>query len=195
MITLSQSKIESNANQTGVQQFTVVKQGTNPVNGKNVYIFKRTFKDGKVFGYESIISSVKKAGTYPLPPKGSGKTITYEEDFEEYPGASQFGRTGFFCINMERAEARFKELMGEVIIEEEPEVIPTPKEPSVNKAIIVPLTGEFTINEYAAKNGIAYVNAYLLIKQKLVDGSVIFIREERRHARGKPCKIYREVKS
>jgi hypothetical protein len=54
---------------------------------------------------------------------------------------------------------------------------------------------DFSTNDYAAKRGIAYVDAYLLIKAGLINKTVIFVREERRAAKGKLTKIYREIKS
>ncbi len=56
MKTLSQTEpsFETNANQTGLQTFKMEKQGTTPDN-RNVYIYSRTDKSGKVVAFEVII--------------------------------------------------------------------------------------------------------------------------------------------
>jgi len=141
-------------------------------------------RNNKIRGFEVFLIKIRPKGTQTFQK-------TAEDDEEKYPSTGTFGKSAWFTSTLDRAEARFKELMGEVVIEE----IDTPKEPSVKQAIAVPSIGEFTVNDYADQHGMTYANAYLLIKEKLADGSIVFLREERRNLKGKLSKVYQNKKS
>lgn len=206
MLTLAQRypEFEANANQTGVQQFRLHKQGTMP-NGKNVYIYIRSHAEGENLGKfvaaEVITPNIKKAGTYPLP---GGKTITYPEDFEEYPGASLFGKKGWFCVNMEAAEKRFDLLVrgNEVEAEDEPETAaPAPVSntssrrgrPKVERDPLTLPDGEFSVKEVAEKNDVEYVEAAVFVKEQLSGNVIKKTRTERRATRGPETQLFQRI--
>lgn len=193
-----EDRFEKNANQTGLHTFERVKHGVNP-SGKNVYIYKRTTSDGNVFGFEVIVPNVKKAGTYPLP---NGKSITYTEDFEEYPGASLFRLNGFFCNSMESAVNRFNSLMAtHVEVEssndaEGPAEVTEPK-PKRERKPQTPLNfpeGEWNQQQLADFNSKEKANVYLPLQEAITNGIVELVRKEPNKAgRGKPTNIFRKV--
>lgn len=205
MLTLEKDspEFETNANQTGVQQFLLVKKGTTP-DGKNVYIYQRTHsvgeRLGKIFGFEVIIPNIKKAGTYPLP---GGKTITYNEDFEEYPGASLFGKRAWFFSNLQSAEKRFETLTSVPVAEPEdttePDPVPESTEPKrrgrpkAERPPLELLVGEFSVKELAEKNKVDYPIAFVFLKEQVAAGAVKLTRTERRAARGPETQLYQKI--
>ncbi len=213
MVTLAQRcpEFETNANQTGMQQFRLHKQAVLP-NGKNIYIYIRTYcegdKLGKLFGVEVVIPNIKKAGTYPLP---GGKTITYSEDFEEYPGASLFGKKAWFYQNIEMAEKQFEILRKEVIEDDTDEeqkpntavvddaaLAPTPTpgrrgRPKVERPPLNLPDGEFSIKEVAEKNAVDYIVAAQFVKEQESAHLVQRTRTERRAVRGPETQLFKRI--
>lgn len=209
MLTLEKSSpcFDTNANQTGVQEFLCVKRETNP-DGKNVYLYRRTHATGdqlgKIHGYEVFTPTIKKAGTYPLP---NGKSITYNEDFEEYPGASAFGKRAWFCTTLESAEKRFQQCLqrntADFVIsippstEPGPEVIPIVMKgrgrPKVDRSPLALPTVEFSIAELAELNKVERPLAYTFINEQILVGKVHLVREERRSPKGPMTKIFAQV--
>lgn len=196
---LLEKEFETNANFTGLQTFRQIKQGTRQVTSRrtketrsqNVYIYVR-IKTGKVFGYEVIIPHVKKAGIYALPPKGSGKTITYEEDFEEYPGASVFGSQAWFCINEANADDQFDLVINGP--KEQPVKVqsaPKKEKPISHEASHIQIPGsEFSIGDLANQTGIGYSLVYVWAKNEIEKGTIRFVRKERRAAKGKLTSVF-----
>jgi hypothetical protein len=179
-------EFESNANSTGLQQFRCLKHGVNP-QGKNVYLYVRTHAQGhqlgKIFGYEVFIPTITRAGTVQKFPNGITRTV--EEDMENYPGASMFGRTAYFCSSMASAEKRFAEMMGQVVEVEEPAeeeketVAEAPEPPKGKKPDLLIPVGEFTINDLAEHNKISYPTARNGLQFFLQDGEVSLAKEQR----------------
>ena len=197
----------TNANQTGKMTFKRVKQGVNP-KGNNVYIYSRTKMDGTLFSYEVIVPNIKKAGTYPLP---GDKTITYTEDFEEYPGASVFGRIAWEFHQWAAAEAKFNLLTAVAVpeVEEEAESnkdyipgdvcrqTPAPKRRGRQKGprpvLTMPPVGElFSVKELAAKNNVEYIVADVFRKEAL-GKTIQFVKTERRNPKGKETSLYTAI--
>ena len=139
-------------------------------------------------------------------PKGTRifKLIT-EDDEEKYPGSSQFGRiawsfnqyqaalhcynslckngtNGISDVTVEDTDSDL-DVDGETVIESKPVVA------KVKKDLIVPVS-EFTVGEMAEQNSVNYVTAFLWVKSSVATGSVKFVRDERRNAKGNPSKIY-----
>lgn len=183
-----------NVGQTGNQQFTQVKRND------RVLLFRRDKLDGSFFGFEVFTPTIKKAGTYPLP---NDKTITYTEDFEEYPGTEKFGRNNaFFCTTLERAEVRFEELTNkslgikpeveEPVVSEEVEETPKRRGRQPKLISIVP-NGEFTVGMLAEANSVSYPIAFMYVKENL-DVTVKFIKSEKSSSgRGKPSNWYSKI--
>jgi hypothetical protein len=194
---------ESNANQLGTQHFHQIKSGVNP-KGKTVYLYQRTRSNGRTFGFEVFIPGVTKAGTSQTFPNGTVQT--FDEDTENYAGKSAFGRSAYFCVNMERAEMRFNELMGiDAAVESTPPMgdgveieETTPLSPHRGRgrprngprpSLLIPV-GEFSVREMAESNQVEYITASNFLKELLTAASVKFIREERRSERGPMTKIF-----
>ena len=205
-------EFQTNANGTGMQIFRQLKRGVTPT-GKAVCLYQRIFaegaREGVCFGYEVVIPSVKKAGTYPLP---AGKTITYPEDFEEYPGASKFGFSAWSYPSYQpgAAEHRFKTLTEIPLetpeVEDEPntDYIPgdvcrqtsAPKGRGRPKAERPPITipeGEFSTREVADLNKVEYVTASQFLNEQEEAGLIRRTRTERRSARGKETQLFEKI--
>ncbi len=99
-----------------------------------------------------------------------------EEDREVYPSANQFGKLGWHIRSLELATKKFKEL-SEVLVKADA------------AAMVIP-TEEFTTNEFAEENEIDYIHAANFIKESIEKGTIKYVREERRNAKGKPSKIF-----
>lgn len=109
------------------------------------------------------------------------QTIT-EDDQEKYPGSSQFGFIAWSFNNRVYAMKRYEELSKQASDAAE-------GKEEVKKEMVIPIK-EFTVGEFAEQNGMTYANAFVFVKGALEKGSVKFLREERRQAKGKPSKIY-----
>lgn len=197
-------EFKTNANATGVQWFRQIKSGTTP-EGKTVYVYERVHaegnREGRVFGYEVVTPSVKRAGTYPLP---GGKTITYAEDFEEYPGASKFGFSAWSFPYYQKGAAiwKFEQLTAPAPVKTEPSTeTPAPScgrgrgRPKAERPPLNLPEGEFSVTEVAQKNGVEYVVAFQFVKDKVTEGVVKKGRKERRAARGPETQLYFTQKS
>lgn len=89
-----------NANKVGDNVFKQLKRVG------NICLYSRTpIHDEEPRWWEVIITKVVKEGT-PLP--GGAKV---EADYENYPGASSFGLTGWFYNRLSDAEKRFDDLV------------------------------------------------------------------------------------
>ncbi len=145
----------------------------------NFALYERS-RDGKVKDYEVIIIRID--------PKGKqvfSKVV--EEDTEMYPSSGQWGKKAWSFSNLGGAKQRFDDLVSQGIEDAEEDENPTPE-----KAIVVP-DGEFSTKELAEANNITYLAASLFIKAGLGDGTIQFVREERRNAKGKATKLYRKT--
>ncbi len=141
-------------------------------------IYERS-RDGSVKDYEVFIIRVEPKGKILKFPKGITKLV--EDDTENYPATSNFGRTAWSFGNLKAAERRFEELdKAENLPEEE-------EEPE--KTFNIPL-GEFTVTEFASFNELLYPQAFLFIKEAVENKTITVLREERRALKGKKSKIY-----
>lgn len=141
-------------------------------------IYERS-RNGQVYDYEVFLIKIDPKGKVQKFPNGT--TNILEDDTEKYPSNNQFGRIAWACINLEAAERRFEMLKQQSIDDEQ--------EPASVKEMLIPV-GEFTVGELAAKNNVEYPQAFLFIKSGLESKNIKFLREERRHAKGKASKIY-----
>jgi hypothetical protein len=200
---------EKNANQTGLHLFVQRYKDVFPT-GKICYIYERVWvggpQKGKTFAFEVFIPTVKKAGTYKVP---GGGTISYDEDFEEYPGKTKFGRSAACCKSMDRALGRLEEWKknAELIVEahdedekdddEAVEYDPTVKRRGrprkARPAMTVP-EGVFNVQQLADLNSTTYINAYLFLKAALITGTIKFEYKKRTNpASPVPTKYYSKV--
>lgn len=201
---LIESEFKTNANGLGVMNFKMIRRGVNPA-GKAVYIYFRSRLDGRPFNYEVFIPSITKAGTIQKFPNGSTRTI--EDDTENYPGASSFGRTAWECYSLRHSERRYNDLMNTNVevesIEDEPEekviiesAVDSVKHRGRPKGIRPVLTipdSNFSVNELAELNKVEYITASVFVKDAIAAKQIQFVRTERRNVKGKPTNIYNKV--
>jgi hypothetical protein len=163
-------------------------------------VYQRFYKDGRPKDWEVIIIRIIPKGTtiFKAPPT--------EDDEERYAATSSWGKQGWGFVSLDRAMKKYSELCNESALpdnasdsvnedEHELSTISHDMDDEPAAADIVPSEGEFTVNEYAEKHKMEYVNAYLLIKTSIANGSIVLVRSERRHARGRATNIYRKTKS
>jgi len=188
--------------------------GANPIILKQikrtdtVALYSRQHKDSdKIQGYEVFI--IKKRLKGQALPGG----LFEEEDREVYPSGNSFGKIAWSIITLERAEAKFNELVasGEtVVIESEPtveetvtvdidptDIVSIPKKrgrPKSNKPPVVinfP-DGEFTMQEIADFNKMEKTNIYFIVQDFVTKGGIEEVRRESR-GQGRPTVIYKKT--
>jgi hypothetical protein len=216
MLTLEKESpvFETNANLTGIQSFSLIKSAITP-GGKRAYVYKRSRKDGGLFGFEVFVPHILKAGHVQKFPNGVTKTMA--DDTEIYPSKTAFGKTAWFCVNERHAERRFNSLMNITIdmtntnnpISPEDVSTETPVQiendnnnnttpgrrgrPKGARPVLVMPDGEFSITELAVKNKVEYTTAVVFLKDGEASGIVNRTRTERRNAKGKPTQLFRKV--
>lgn len=136
-------------------------------------IYERS-RGGQVRDYEVFNIKILPKGTQIFKQ-------TTEDDQEKYPSTSQFGISAWSINNRERAMQKY-----EALNMVQTTGVKTPK------ILLIPV-GEFTVTEYAEQNQINYINASLQVKLDVENNVIKFVREERRHAKGKMSKIYAKV--
>lgn len=160
-----QKEFIRNVDSVGDMQFVQIKREG------DVCIYKRSREDGNIFGYEVITLKQVKAGT-PLP---GGNTV--EEDYESYPGKSDFGKNSWFCTSLDRAEEYFHKAVNKQngVVEETSYEIPNQ---------------EFTVSEFGILNKVINKTSCYLVIQKLIDNQKV--KELRRESKGRglPTVIY-----
>ena len=164
-------------------------------------VYERS-RDGIIKDYETIVIKVN--------PKGfqifSGTPL--EDDTECYPSTGQWGKKGWSFKSKGAAIARFNDLSNIIhlgdIGNDEDEVTPTETEatpatpgrrgraPKVRVALNVP-TGEFTVKELCELNKVEYQDGMFFINEQIEAGTIKFLREERRNAKGKPSRLFIKI--
>ncbi len=155
-------------------------------------IYERS-RDGVIKDYETIIIRLEPKGNQIKFPNG---TVTIaEDDTEHYPATGRFGFTAWSFGNLKAAEQCFDELENpkSKAVPEKAENIPYVEEEKEEKApaktITIPL-GEFVTKDIATQNDVDYAAAALFIKMGIANGSMKFVRQERRQAKGKMSNVY-----
>ena len=189
-----QTQFVTNNDACGDNIFTQVKREG------NVAIYKRTDMDGfNVPQFEVVVLKTVKAGT--VFAKGAKPT---ENDYESYPGAKGWGKTGWTALSLERAEIKMKEVItGVVETIEIKEDTDAPKAQTVTVARVSKVKGnstpvvipekEFTQADFAAVNGLpARGKVYNVLIGEIAKGTV----KEARRAKvgpGRPTVFYTGV--
>lgn len=150
---------------------------------KHVALYKRTIEaSGRIEGYEVFAVAVKPKGTKVY-------SAVLEDDEEQYATASQFGvHDAAFVMTMDRAEEYFKQFTENFEHKLEKQETKAKGE-SVKHALTIPVK-EFTVTDLAEANSVNYTSAFLFVKAEVEKGSIKFVREERRHIKGKATRIY-----
>lgn len=179
-----------NADKCGNHTFTQVRRE------KNVAAYRRNAVDsGRFRGFEVFVVKVVKAGA-PLPGGG-----VVAEDYEQYPGASSFGRSAWsMCGNEKAALAatmqKFDELLKgkAVVVAEEPAVIEgetVPVARVVKGEVTLKIPDQpFTQKELAAFNGIKNYKEVYSDLQKMLATKAVKVVGQREVTRGKPAKLF-----
>jgi len=194
---LIESKFVSNHEKMGDTTFERIKMLE--VNGLNVYIFKRSRKDGSFTSFETFIAKRRYKGQ-PLP----GGAVE-AEDREQYPKGNAFGFTAKESRHLPMAEIHFNEFVQKLTKQEVPE--PVEGEEVVNVAHVsgtrgrtkiefdfhLP-SGDFTMKEVeAANDGRSYGILYLRLKEAIAEGKVKVDGSKPNGGRGKPVVIYKNL--
>ena len=147
------------------------------VRSNKVAVYQRFTKDGIFKDFETIVIRIIPKGTsiFNQPPT--------EEDAEKYAVTSSWGKTGFSFKNLLAAQEKMKELELKDIQEEKDET----------EIVFQIPNGLFSTNELAQFNKVAYPEASLFLKEKLLNNSIRFVRSERRQAKGKETNLYEKT--
>lgn len=156
----------------------------------NLALYERS-REGKAYDYELILITVVPKGTVQKFPNGVIKVI--EDDTEHYPSTGAFGKKAWALgFNRESAEKYFEERLAkrDFIATDEPAIETEIAEEETPVPVSVKVDGEFSTKEYAEKNKMDYPTAYLTIKAGLANGTIKFVREERRNTKGKATRLF-----
>lgn len=151
----------------------------------HIAIYQRFYADGRPKDYELIIIKV-------LPKGHRIFQKVLEDDEEQYPSTSAWGKRGWSC-SLHSAMTRMKSLLeGKIDVAASPddnlEVEPEVENPLAD----VEVNGDtyFTVNQFGEKNGLSYVDARLKVLELISQNKVKLVGEKRLHAKGKPSKVY-----
>lgn len=177
-----------NADKTGDNNFTQIKKVNTPKG--NVYIYHRTRMDGSHFIYEVIIPKILKGGTEVFEK-------TYEEDQERYPGAAAWGKYGWNCNTLERAEELLKKavdkLNGEKKVKEKyvPTGRPKGRQAVKRPELVFPTKKTWTMKDLLKINKEYTQPVASLALKPLIGKSVQIVGEKKnKTGRGRAAKVY-----
>jgi hypothetical protein len=129
-----------------------------------VAFYQRIRPDGSHFDYEVFLIKTVKAGT-ALP---GGKKV--QEDYEQYPGAAQWGKTAWSPGSFSNAEEKFNQLVARVT-----DGINQPKRTGRKRKFGVDITlpiGEFTMKLLIDQNNQPQSVLYPKLQKFIGDGLV-----------------------
>jgi hypothetical protein len=148
-----------------------------------VALYQR-LKGDRHFCYELFIIKTIKAGT-PLP---GGKKV--EEDYEQYPGAAQWGKTAWSAASIDIAEDKFDQLVKK-LKSEAGQPKRRGRKSKLPQTIVLP-KGEFTMKMLIADTGMTQPVLYLRLQALIKSGAVVEVRRERPEGgRGRATVVYR----
>ena len=149
-----------------------------------VALYER-FKGDNHFCYEVFVVKTIKAGT-PLP---GGKKV--EEDYEQYPGAAQWGKTAWSPKTLDKAEDMFDKLVKKLKSEEGQPKRRGRKSKTVNLALP---SGEFTMKMLITETGLTQPVLYVRLQKLLKENKVKEVgRVKPEGGRGKAMVVYQTV--
>ena len=144
-------------------------------------------------------------------PKGfqvfNGKAA--EDDTEMYCSTGNFSKTGWSfhgLMALQAATKKFNELNNKSVKVEDESIVESDtvekiesdhaprrgRQPKVRTALLIPV-GEFSIKEMNELNKSEYQDSLFFINEQIAAGTIKFLREERRNAKGKPSRIFSKV--
>ena len=172
-----EKQFECNTDKSGDQIFRQMRKKD------GVAMYQRIRPDGSIKGYDVFIIKTIKAGT-PLP---HGKSVA--EDYEQYPGAAQWGKTAWSPSSESAAEEKFDDLVLRMRSE-----IGQPKRRG-RKAVattkfVVP-SGKFTMKMLVEQTGMTQPVLYMRIQKLITDGKVVVVdRIRSENSRGRLVVVY-----
>jgi len=150
---------------------------------RGVALYQR-FKGNKHFCYEVFVYKTIKAGT-PLP---GGKKV--EEDYEQYPGAAQWGKTAWSPNTLDVAADRFDTLVAK-LKSEDGQPKRRGRKSIITKTLVLP-RGDFTMKMLIAETGLSQPILYIRLQALLKAGKLKEVRREKSESgRGRAAVVYR----
>jgi len=157
MKTLS-TEFTMNADKCGEQIFRQMRKSD------GVAMYQRIRRDGN-YGYEVFIIKTIKAGT-ALP---GGKSVA--EDYEQYPGAAQWGKTAWSPRGRGAADEKFDALVKRLRSE-----VGQPKrrgrKATASSKFVVP-SGKFTMKMLIEQTGMTQPVLYIRLQKLIKEGKVV----------------------
>jgi len=179
-----------NADKCGNHTFTQVRREG------NICMYRRNRVDNdRLHTVEVFVTRVVKAGS-PLPGGG-----TVAEDYEQYPGASSFGRTAWSTGDIKGGELIFERLLKkQIAVEEadtnETELVPVARvvQPKGERRALNWPTVPFTQKDLAAFNHIDnYKEVYTDLQRALATNHVRVCEQVKEVNRGRAAKMFELV--
>lgn len=183
-----------NADKCGNHTFTQVRR-----EGMICMYRRDRVENKRLHSVEVFITKVVKAGS-PLPGGG-----TVAEDYEQYPGASSFGRTAWSTASIEGGNLIFERLLSKAAPvagvevesdETETELVPVVKvsQPKGERRAIRFPEGPFTQKDLAAFNNISnYKEVYTDLQRALANGTLRVAEQVKEVNRGRAAKMFEVV--
>jgi len=135
------------------------------IGDSGVALYQRIKLDGQHFAWEVFMYKTIKAGT-ALP---GGKQVL--EDYQQYPGAAQWGKSAWGPSTLSYANKQFDELV-EKLKNEVGQPKRRGRKCSIKKDIVLP-KGKFTMKILVAKTGLTQPALYLRLQKLVKEGIVI----------------------
>jgi hypothetical protein len=151
-----------------------------------VAIYSRCHEGCPIRGYEVFLIKVIKKGT-----KQQGGSVE-PDDREVYPRAAAFGFTAWCVLNLERAQARFKQLTEENATADTVKVEGEESGAAVieDEGITWP-AGKFSCTELAESYKISYTDMYIAIKKAVAEKILKPAGNVRVNKKGKKRNLFR----
>lgn len=147
-----------------------------------VCLYSRTDLDtGKVVGYEVIVAKHVKAGS-KLP----GDNVV-KADYESYPGAQSFGKSGWACVSLSQATEKFSKVVESQ--EAAAFIQVTENKPKVEETLDIP-EGEFTQAAFATMNCMPLRGTVYNVIQTLVNKGLVKISRKVQVGPGRATVMY-----
>jgi hypothetical protein len=195
-----QTQFVTNADACGDHIFTQLKRSG------NVCLYSRVnLQDGRHMGFEVIVVKQIKAGA-PLP---GGNVV--KVDYESYPGAQAFGRTGwsFDANRLKGAEWKFNEVVksqqtksdpslvsftvkadnGNILMMATPFTVKADNTVKASNDQTMP-TGEFTQTQFATANSMPVRGMVYNVIQTLINKGLIKVSRRVKMGKGRPTCLY-----
>lgn len=148
-----------------------------------VAMYQRIYLDGRIKGYEVFIIKTIKAGT-ALP---GGKSVA--EDYEQYPGAAQWGKTAWSPGSEAAADEKFDALVKRLRSD-----VGQPKrrgrKATAATTFVVP-SGQFTMKMLIEQTGMTQPVLYIRLQKLIKEGKVVEVDRVRTETgRGRLAVVY-----